>query len=232
MSNKSGKGERNRHLETIAKVAQTLVPYADTADVLYKDVIRPQLSRRGLEFLQAVLDRIFVISENKSNISVDSILGNPDIAAFLMEAAQSAVLTSNEEKLEALRNAAVNFAIGIDPGEDRRQLFLRAISDFTPTHLCMLKILQSPMSCAQAHGIESFSLDATVKEVMSLAFSDFDENLEFYRLIHAELGARGFAVEMADTGGFKGKIGKRTTGLGDALLGFISSPEKEESVGG
>lgn len=61
----------------------------------------------------------------------------------LMTATRIAVATHAAEKLEALRNAVVNVAAGIDVDEIERQLFLRYVDELTELHL---KILADPRS--------------------------------------------------------------------------------------
>ena len=216
---------RDEQIRAISRITQTIVPHAGGAASVYENIIRPQLGKRGYKFLQSVLDKIFAIALSEPDVSIDLILSNPDFAAFIMEATQSASLTSSEEKLEALRNAVLNFALVLDPGEDKRSLFLRAITDFTPTHLRILRIIHCPAAYLREQSIGTSSSEQTIEDAMSLTFADFHENKDFYKLIHAELGARGFAVERMDPGTFRIKLEeKSTTKLGDELLAFVSFP--------
>lgn len=209
------------------KIAKTIIPYTETAKVVYEDVIRPQLGKRGIVFLQSVLDRIFEIVESKPEISVQSILSNPDFAAFVMEATRVAVLTSSEEKREALRNAVLNFVVGLDPGEDLCSVFLRAIADLTPTHIRILRILQKPKFWFRDSGIKPPIPEPTIEESMRIAFRDFDERRDFYEFLHAELGTRGFAERRMHPGAFPNRpVTKTITTLGNELLNFITFSKK------
>lgn len=200
-----------------------MIPYAQTASTAYENIIRPILGKRGLKFLQSVLDHLFAIAEEDQAISVESLLSNPDFVAFVMATTQAAVLTSSEEKLNALRNAILNLATGVDVGEDQRSVFLRAISDLTPTHLRILRILQNPKAWLCKNSIHFSSDEPSLEEAMRLTFPDFEERRDFYEFLHAELGSRGFAEQRMHPGGFPNKPSKKaSTKLGDELLGFIT----------
>jgi len=209
-------------IKKITKIAKTVIPFGETASTFYEEIIRSQLGRRGLQFLQSVLDHLFAIAEKDLTISVESLLSNPDFAAFVMTTTQAAILTSNEEKLDALRNAILNFATGVDVGEDQRSVFLRAISDLTPTHIRILKVIQNPKKWLTENSILCASDKPSMEEAMRLTFPDFDERRHFYEFLHAELGSRGFAEGRIHAGAFPDKPDeKATTKLGDELLEFI-----------
>ena len=55
-----------------------------------------------------------------------------------MQATQEAIRTHQEEKLEALRNAVLNTALGEGPDFDRKQIFLNKIAVLTPLHVRVL----------------------------------------------------------------------------------------------
>jgi hypothetical protein len=51
--------------------------------------------------------------------------------------------THQAEKLEALRNAVLNVAVGIGPSDDLRLVFLNFVDTFSPTHIQLLTLFNS-----------------------------------------------------------------------------------------
>jgi hypothetical protein len=54
------------------------------------------------------------------------------------QATQAAIKTHQQEKLEALRNAVLNVAVGNAPSEDLQCIFLNLIDSFTSKHMQIL----------------------------------------------------------------------------------------------
>jgi hypothetical protein len=223
---------RDSQIKAIIKVAHNLIPYDGAVAAFYEGIVRPLLSKRGFDFAQSVLDAIFAISDKTDEETVKEILANPEVAAFITKAAQEAAFTSSGDKLRALRNAAVNVAVGTDPGEDKRQIFLRAIADLTPTHLRILRILQSPVSFAREINANTSPETPTLEQIMILAFADFGENQDFYVHVFAELGTRGFVSQILNPKAFGAMSNeKKTTAMGDELLHFVSVAAPKQDAG-
>lgn len=218
----SGEQAELRIQRFLTKAAQSLIPPVDLAAHFYADVIKPKLATRGYAFLQLCLDEIFAV-EAERIAAVEAVIESPEFAAFAYQAAEQASLTQSEEKLKALRNAVINLAIGSDPGEDRRLIFLRAVSELTPTHLRMLRILQDPCGFVEESGVETSPSPPLMEQVLQIAFPDFSQNQDFYKLLHGDLGRRGFVPERVDMGTFKIQGDRITTPLGDEFLSFICS---------
>ena len=66
-----------------------------------------------------------------------------------MEASQIALRTHQKEKLEALRNAVLNVAIGDRVDEEEQAAFLGLIQEFTTWHLAILKTFHDPVALAR-----------------------------------------------------------------------------------
>ena len=75
--------------------------------------------------------------------NVNSMRNDPAFVTTALQATQIALRTHQKEKLEALRNAVVNSAIGIAPHDDLRAIFLNLVDAFTPTHLRILRYFQN-----------------------------------------------------------------------------------------
>ncbi len=120
-------------------VLSTVVPLAGgTAAELFELVLAPPLSKRRDEWMESVAKRLEGVEAN-----VNSMRNDPAFVTTALQATQIALRTHQEEKLEALRNAVVNSAIGTAPQDDLRAIFLNLVDAFTPTHLRILKYLQN-----------------------------------------------------------------------------------------
>jgi hypothetical protein len=69
-----------------------------------------------------------------------------------MQATQAVLKTHQREKIEALRNAVVNVALGKEPDADRQQQFVAMIDRFGLTHLSLLRFFRDPAGYFQARG--------------------------------------------------------------------------------
>lgn len=206
----------------LAKVARSWIPGVSDAAEFYSDFVAPKLASRGHWFIRLCLDEIFAIEDERLS-TIEAVIQSDEFAAFVYQASQQAALTQSDEKIAALRNAVVNIALGADPGEDRRLIFLRAVSEFTPTHLRLLKIMQDPCDFVEKTGVETAPSPLIMEQVLQIAFPDFLDNEDFYKLIHHELGQRGFVPERVNSGTFMMQSDKITTPFGDAFLAFIES---------
>lgn len=108
------------------------------ASELFELVLAPPLSKRRDEWMESVAKRLQDVEAN-----VASMRNDPAFVTTALQATQIALRTHQEEKLEALRNAVVNSAIGTAPQDDLRAIFLNLVDAFTPTHLRILKYFQN-----------------------------------------------------------------------------------------
>ncbi len=111
------------------------------AGELLELALRPPIEKRRDEWMESLGKRLAEVEAR-----LDALAQDPGFVTTVVQATQVAMRAHQEEKLEALRNAVVNSAIGNAPAQDRRALFLRFIDDFTPTHLRVLRRFQDPRS--------------------------------------------------------------------------------------
>lgn len=122
----------------IAKAVVSAIPFVGgPAAELFGLVLAPPLSKRRDEWLESVAKRLEAVEAK-----LDSLKDDPAFVTTMLHASQIALRTHQEQKLEALRNAVVNSAIGKGPEDDVRALFLNFVEEFTPTHLGLLRFFQ------------------------------------------------------------------------------------------
>lgn len=108
---------------------------------LFGLVLAPPLTKRRDEWFESIAKRLKALET-----TLESLGENPAFVTTALQATLIALRTHQEEKLEALRNAVVNSAIGQAPGDDLRAVFLSFVDAFTPTHLRILRFFQDRSS--------------------------------------------------------------------------------------
>jgi hypothetical protein len=132
-----------------------------------------------------------------------------------------------KEKLEALQNAVVNSALGIDIEENLQLLFLNMVDDLTPLHLKVLKYFENPTKWMHDHGVQ-FSIDGGgASSGLEAAFPELRGQRDVYDALVMELYNR--VLVSADKTVLHGMmnsdgiLASRTTELGKKFLKYIEA---------
>ncbi len=136
---KSPKATAGDVLHALAKGAVSGVPIAGgLAAEFFGLVIAPPLSKRRDEWFESLANQL-----RELRVDFDQLSQNQEFITTAMHATQAAIRSHDREKLDALRNAVTNTAIGNAPEQDLRSLFLSFVEEFTPSHLRILKLLEN-----------------------------------------------------------------------------------------
>jgi hypothetical protein len=119
----------------------TIQTYGGAAAELFAVILPPPLEKRREDWMESVSERL-----DKAEANIESLGLNPSFVTIVVHATSIAVRTHQEEKLEALRNAVVNSAVGPAPSDDLQAIFVNLVDSFTPTHLRILKYFQNRSS--------------------------------------------------------------------------------------
>lgn len=98
------------------------------------------LTRRRDEWWEDVARRVLYLEHKVQGFKFEKLKDNEQFVSAMIQATQSAAKTHRKEKLEALRNAVLNIALGHNPGEDLQAIFLNLVDSFTPVHLELLRL--------------------------------------------------------------------------------------------
>jgi hypothetical protein len=212
----------------IAKGAAGVVPYAGgfLAELLQM-VIVPPLEKRKAEWMNGVADGLRELERKTAGFSVENLKDNEQFISAVLNTSQVAIKNHQKEKLEALRNAVLNVAVGSGLTEDQEAMFLGLVDRYTPWHLCILRLFQSPLELAAQKGIrpESFYLGSRT-QLVETYFPELKGQNQLYNAVVAELAADRM-LGVRDLGGMitaQGMFQKVTTEWGDRFLAFITSP--------
>ena len=100
------------------------------------------LTRRRDDWWADVARRVLYLEGKVQGFRFENLGDNEQFVSAMIQATQSAARTHRNEKLEALRNAVLNIALGHNPGEDLQAIFLNLVDSFTPVHLELLRLFQ------------------------------------------------------------------------------------------
>lgn len=178
---------------------------------LFDLVLAPPLSKRRDAWMESIARRLESVEAK-----VDSMRDDPAFVTTLLQATQIALRSHQEEKLEALRNAVVNSAMGAGPEDDLRAIFLNLIDAFTPTHLRILKFFQNRGSLDSS----TFQRLRDMRAVTDLIVTELARN----SLIE---DPRPYAARGRDSGDSLLTVSWTPTKLGDQFVEFISSRRRK-----
>lgn len=112
---------------------------------LYTSVVAPQIRKRQADWMENIAEGLRQIEEKQVGF-IDSLKEDDVFLDSLLQASQSAIRTSQQEKRDALRNAVLNSALPHAPDITRQTLFLAFVDGFDALHLWMLAFLDDPVA--------------------------------------------------------------------------------------
>src|SRR5450756_183611 len=117
-------------IHALAKTALSAIPViGGPAAELFQYVVQPSLEKRRAEWMRSVGDKLKELEAKGLDLS--SLQRNEQFVSSIMQASQAALRTHNAEKLAALRNAAVNVALGQSPDETVQHILLTLVDQLS-----------------------------------------------------------------------------------------------------
>ncbi len=218
------------HAHLVIKAALSAVPVVGSpAAELFAAIIAPPLARRRDAWLQSLAEGLATLRDKVAGFRAEALADNEAFISATMQASRAALQTHHQEKLDALRNALLNIAIGRAPDEDQQAIFLGYIETLSTWHLRILKFFQEPLRFAREHDARTdYSVAGSPSQPLEEVFPELRGRREFYEQIVRDLHTRGLMngdehmLHTMMTG--SGVFAKRTTELADRFLAFITSP--------
>ncbi|MCP2365761.1 hypothetical protein HD597_012865 [Nonomuraea thailandensis] len=216
--------------QTAIEAIVNLVPaVGSTITVLLMAGLNHKLNQRRERWLTELAEAVEELSRSLDGFDPDALVDNDAFVDAVMTATQTVFRTSQQDKIEVLRNAVLNSAMPGAPDLDIQQLFFDLIDRLTPTHMRLLALLNDPPGWFDRHPEltrPTFSLSSNRVQLISAALPD--------------LGAQGQAIierffaPLADGGLVNGSIHGMMTAAGawqpmttdhaSAFLAFIRDP--------
>ena len=211
------------------RAALSAIPFVGGAAVEYFNrLFAPPLQRRRDAWLKALAERLSKL-EQEGRVKVEDLQNNEEFISTVMQASQVAVGNHQKEKLEALRNAILNTAVGKAPEDSKRGTFLAFVDVLSVWHLRLLSFLIDPVAWFKANGksVPSYGTTSSLLGVIQVAMPELASQGDFLDLVVSDLTQRkliagGGIMTMMSADGWKAK---RTTSLGDEFARFISCGE-------
>lgn len=200
----------------LAKAGLSAIPVVGGPAVeLFQYVVQPPLEKRREAWMAEVGEKLRELEAQ--GLRLEDLQENEQFVTAVMHASHVALRTHQAGKLAALRNAIVNVAKGQAPEEAVQHLFFGFVDTLTELHLRILSIFQSP---SPPPGMSMGGLG----NVLEYNLPDLRGRRELYDQFWKDLYSRGLVntESLHVTMSGSGLTEKRTTGLGDGFLKFIS----------
>ena len=141
MANSSPRATLGDHVHLLARAGISSIPViGGPALELFNYLLAPPIQRRRDEWLNELEERLSKF-EQEGRVNLEALRDNEEFISTVMQASAIAIRNHEQEKIEALRNAVVNTAVGQSPENSKRELFLNFVDSFTVPHLRVLKAL-------------------------------------------------------------------------------------------
>lgn len=204
------------------------IPLAVSSSVnVFSTIIGFPMGKRLAEAIVLISDGLEELEKKVEGFKIENLQKNEMFTTAVMQALQIAIRNHHKEKIEALRNAILNTAIGNVPEEDLQLMFLNAIDRLAPWHLRILDYFKNPDEYLARKGLKQDSVSSGASYGLEQAFPELKKQQDFYHLVVNDLISMGFLqqgsylnVMMSQSGVYS----KRTTNIGDQFLNFIRSP--------
>lgn len=116
------------------------------------ELLTTPLAHRRDDWLEDLARRLRDLEGKVEGFNFDDLGKNEQFVSATLQATQDALRTHQKEKLDALKNAVMNVALGHEPDTDRQQHFLALIDRFSDTHLILLRFFKEPTTYFQRAG--------------------------------------------------------------------------------
>jgi hypothetical protein len=110
------------------------------AGELLQLLLSPPLEKRRNAWMKEVGRTLQELEKNRG-IKLEELQTNEAFVTAVLQATQTALRNHQREKIEALRNAVINSASGINIEEDLQLQFIRYVEELAPSHFALLKFL-------------------------------------------------------------------------------------------
>jgi len=181
------------------------------------------IDRRREEWMKHVAAALTFLTTK--GLTVESLQSNERFISAVFQANSIAQRTHVKGKLDALRNALMNIAIGQSPDEALESIFLGYIDSFTEWHIRILHLYEAP----NARGAIT-----EVHQVVEKAYPELQDRAEIYDTVWKDLLQKGL-VDMQSLHGPINDVSsisnRHATKLGNMFLKFIAAPVEGSALG-
>ena len=129
----------------VAKGTVSAIPIAGGAiSEFIATAVSLPLSKRRDAWLQDLEARLKELEHQIGDFTLDTLASNEQFVSATVQATQAAIRTHQTEKIEALRNAVLDAAVGKTVDSDYQTIFISLVDRLTPAHLRLLHRFREP----------------------------------------------------------------------------------------
>ena len=183
----------------------------------------PPMDRRREKWMTDVTHDLQRLEEQQDGF-IENLFEKEEFVSILNIASQQAILSHRVEKLEALRSAIRNAALGTSVSFDKQELFLRFISQFTVQHILVIEEINNltpEVETSQKGSTNAFRSTPTIKDSCQFIVSGTEPGLQHF--IVRELHDSELIVLSNETSF------PMLTSLGSEFISFIKNKDSEGS---
>jgi hypothetical protein len=155
----------------------------------------------------------------RDGLTIEELVKEDAFVTALLRTSEVALKNHQTEKLEALRNALLNVALGTQPNENKQQTFLTLIDDLTPDDVRLLAFFDNTAEHLGRMGLHKSDV---LLDNVNRAFPELQDQEGYVLMIIATLYGRGLVVgdvfQPADI------ANAYPTAMAKEFLAFIRSP--------
>jgi len=191
-------------------------------------IIASPVERRLQTFREEVEVRLRQLEAR--GLDLQSLSSNDEFIDAVMQASYIALKTSEREKLNALKNAISNIAVGTSIEKTLCQIFLNLIDTFTPWHIKILAFYDNPKNWFERNSkqIPEIKGEGSIVNILFEAYPELNNRTDTVYLIWSDLQNAGLCdkhIDLNITMPLEGMLQHRISGLGRFFLEFITFSE-------
>jgi hypothetical protein len=218
------------YFAAVVKLAVSSIPdWGGPASELFGMLTAPLLGKRRDEWFEELRLRLNDLTSKVEGLTIESLARNEDFVSVVVDASQTAIKTHQRKKIEALRNAVLNVAVGTAPATDKQSIFLQYVERLQPLHLELLAYMEDP----KEHGatwVNHQMGSTSVYEVIYKVFPALCNQFQLVNLVVIDLQSAGFiAADIRSAMAQAPRFPKWVTFHGEEFLKFIREPEISSS---
>ena len=191
---------------------------------LFNMVVTPPLEKRRAEWMNDIAERLKSLEESGA-LNISDLANNEQFTDTIIQATNFAMRTSEEDKLNAFKNAVINTALIHSPDKTKSHIFLNQLNSFTAWHVTILKYLDDPREWFRINNMVPQSLMmGSISSHLLTAFNQLQGNTDLLNIIWQDLSSAGFinTSDFSTMMSGDGTLSRRTTAIGREFLNFIT----------
>jgi hypothetical protein len=218
------------HLHLAGRTILSVIPkFGGAAVELFNAVITPPLERRRNEWLKSLADRLSCL-EQEGRLRIEDLANNDEFVSAVLQATTAALRNHRREKLEALRNAVLNSALGLSPEDTKREIFLSLVDQFSALHLKALAALADSTGRKSGARVKT-NIEAITDSALT-SMPELKSESDLVRIVVEDMCHKGLLFWTRNgLVSFIPTDARQITPLGEEFLRFISEPVLQPSSG-